>query len=96
VIVHSLLCSTPLHLPDAKLCSCLQGAAVIQFLQSTGHALSPMVDRIATALDDEPSRKAAIRCATIWNTLKATDVSKQVGCGCSVAQHQLCHQCCLL
>jgi hypothetical protein len=41
----------------------LQGAAVIHFLQSTGQALTPMVDRIASALDDEPSRKAAIRCA---------------------------------
>ena len=45
----------------------MQGAAVIQFLQSTGHALSPMVDRIASVLDDEPSRKAAIRCEPQMN-----------------------------
>ena len=35
---------------------------MIHFLQTTGQALSPMVDKIASALDDEPSRKAAIKC----------------------------------
>lgn len=53
----------------------VQAAGIIRLVQSTGQALSPMVDRIASALDDEPQRKAAIQCAPDA-TLLRTPVSR--------------------
>jgi hypothetical protein len=40
------------------------GEAVFQLLQSTGQALSPVMDKLAGMMEDDPTQAAAFRCVS--------------------------------
>jgi hypothetical protein len=56
----------------------VQGAALIQLFQSTGQVLSPVIDRLASAIDDDPSLKAAIQCALFCFIIVVTTMHSSI------------------